>query len=391
MVSVPRRCAGDGGWRRAERSISSTRWGAMTPARAARRTRRAMTTPPARATRCRENRRQAIPKAVRPAPSRAPTRAGARETSVIADPGVEVDVGDVHQEVRDDDHEGDDHDDALGDGVVASQGRVHEQLPHPGPAEHRLGGGRAGQNPRDRHPQDGHEGDEGVAHRVAPDDHAGREALGMGGPDVVLADHFQDAAAGVTGEAGHEDQPQGQGREGKVAQAVEDHGKARRDSRRVDPPGGINTPGVPPGLPMVLDRLSYLPLPALALGLVFMASFARYTRSSVLEVIRQDYIRTAHAKGLPPRVVVRRHAVRNALIPLVTVLGVAVPGVLAGTPLTETVFSWPGVGKLLVDSTLGGDYAVAQGIIMVIALMVIVANLLVDVAYVYLDPRIRYD
>jgi peptide/nickel transport system permease protein len=157
------------------------------------------------------------------------------------------------------------------------------------------------------------------------------------------------------------------------------------------PPGGINTPGVPPGLPMVLDRLSYLPLPALALGLVFMASFARYTRSSVLEVIRQDYIRTAHAKGLPPRVVVRRHAVRNALIPLVTVLGVAVPGVLAGTPLTETVFSWPGVGKLLVDSTLGGDYAVAQGIIMVIALMVIVANLLVDVAYVYLDPRIRYD
>src|SRR5579884_3419932 len=97
----------------------------MTPARAARRTRRAMTTPPARATRCRENRRQAIPKAVRPAPSRAPTRAGARETSVIADPGVEVDVGDVHQEVRDDDHEGDDHDDALGDGVVASQGQLN--------------------------------------------------------------------------------------------------------------------------------------------------------------------------------------------------------------------------------------------------------------------------
>ena len=157
------------------------------------------------------------------------------------------------------------------------------------------------------------------------------------------------------------------------------------------PPGGINSPGVAPGFPMLLDRLKYLPLPTLALGLVFMASFTRYTRSSMLEVVRQDYVRTARAKGLPQRIVVRRHALRNALIPLVTVLGVAIPGVLAGAPLTETVFSWPGVGKLLVDSTLGADYAVAQGIIMVISVMVIAANLLVDVAYVYLDPRIRYD
>jgi peptide/nickel transport system permease protein len=157
------------------------------------------------------------------------------------------------------------------------------------------------------------------------------------------------------------------------------------------PPGGINSPGVAPGLPMLADRLKYLPLPTLALGLVFMASFTRYTRSSMLEVIRQDYIRTARAKGLPQRVVVRRHALRNALIPLVTIFGLAVPGLLAGAPLTETVFSWPGVGKLLVDSTLGADYAVAQGIIMFIALTVVVANLLVDVAYVLLDPRIRYD
>ncbi len=157
------------------------------------------------------------------------------------------------------------------------------------------------------------------------------------------------------------------------------------------PPGGINSPGVAPGLPMLMDRLKYLPLPTLALGLLFMASFTRYTRSSMLEVIRQDYVRTAHAKGLPGREVIRRHAFRNALIPIVTVIGVAVPQVLAGAPLTETVFSWPGVGKLLVDSTLGGDFAVAQGVIMFISLMVIVANLLVDVAYVYLDPRIRYD
>ena len=157
------------------------------------------------------------------------------------------------------------------------------------------------------------------------------------------------------------------------------------------PPGGINSPGVPPGLPMLLDRLQYLPLPTLALGLVFMASFTRYTRSSMLEVVRQDFVRTARAKGLPGRVVIRRHALRNALIPLVTVLGVAIPGVLAGAPLTETVFSWPGVGKLLVDSTLGGDYAVAQGIIMFIAIMVILSNLLVDLVYGILDPRIRYD
>jgi peptide/nickel transport system permease protein len=157
------------------------------------------------------------------------------------------------------------------------------------------------------------------------------------------------------------------------------------------PPGGINSPGVPPGFPTLIDRLQYLPLPTLALGLVFMASFTRYTRSSMLEVVRQDFVRTARAKGLPGGVVIRRHALRNALIPLVTVLGVAIPGVLAGAPLTETVFSWPGVGKLLVDSTLGGDYAVAQGIIMFISIMVIVANLLVDIAYGVLDPRIRYD
>lgn len=157
------------------------------------------------------------------------------------------------------------------------------------------------------------------------------------------------------------------------------------------PPGGINSPGVAPGFPMLIDRLRYLPMPTLALGLVFMASFTRYTRSSMLEVVRQDFVRTARAKGLPGRVVIRRHALRNALIPLVTVLGVAIPGVLAGAPLTETVFSWPGVGKLLVDSTLGGDYAVAQGIIMFISVMVIGANLLVDIAYGVLDPRIRYD
>jgi ABC-type dipeptide/oligopeptide/nickel transport system permease component len=141
---------------------------------------------------------------------------------------------------------------------------------------------------------------------------------------------------------------------------------------------------------MLVDRLPYLPLPTLTLGLVFMAGFTRYTRSSMLEVVRQDFVRTAEAKGLPPSVVVRRHALRNALIPIVTVLGLALPGVLAGAPLTETVFSWPGVGKLLVDSTLGGDYAVAQGVILMIAVMVIVANLLVDVAYAVLDPRIRY-
>lgn len=157
------------------------------------------------------------------------------------------------------------------------------------------------------------------------------------------------------------------------------------------PAGGFSTPGVAEGLPRYLDRLRYLILPTVVLSLLFMASYTRYTRSSMLEVIRQDYVRTARAKGLSEMTVINKHALRNALIPLATIVALSVPALFAGAPLTETVFGWPGVGRLLVDSVLGADFAVAQGIIMFLAGLVIIFNLLADISYALLDPRIRYD
>lgn len=157
------------------------------------------------------------------------------------------------------------------------------------------------------------------------------------------------------------------------------------------PAGGFSTPGVGEGLPRILDRLRYMFLPTIVLSLLFMAGYTRYTRSSMLEVIRQDYVRTARAKGLPEPTVINRHALRNAMIPLATIVALSIPFLFAGAPLTETVFGWPGVGRLLVESVLGGDFAVAQGIIMFLAGLVIIFNLLADIAYAFLDPRIRYD
>lgn len=157
------------------------------------------------------------------------------------------------------------------------------------------------------------------------------------------------------------------------------------------PPGGINTPGVAAGLPFYLDRLRYLILPSIALALLSMASYTRYTRSSMLEVIRQDYVRTARAKGLGERVVINKHALRNALIPLVTIVALSVAGLFAGAPITETVFAWPGIGRLLVDSVIGGDYVAAQAVLMFLAVLVLIFNLVADIGYALLDPRIRYD
>lgn len=157
------------------------------------------------------------------------------------------------------------------------------------------------------------------------------------------------------------------------------------------PAGGFNTPGVEPGLPLLVDRLQYMILPTIVLSLLFMAAYTRYTRSSMLEVVRQDYVRTARSKGLPERAVINKHALRNALIPLATIVALSIPALFAGAPLTETVFGWPGVGRLLVEATLAGDFAVAQGIIMFLAALVIVFNLLADISYALLDPRIRYD
>ncbi len=157
------------------------------------------------------------------------------------------------------------------------------------------------------------------------------------------------------------------------------------------PAGGFSSTGISPGLGVYLDRVRYMILPVIVLSLLFMASYTRYTRSSMLEVVRQDYVRTARAKGLPGPVVINKHALKNAMIPLVTIIALSIPGLFAGAPLTETVFGWPGIGQLFVASVQAADFAVAQGIIMLLAALVVVFNLLADIAYAFLDPRIRYD
>lgn len=157
------------------------------------------------------------------------------------------------------------------------------------------------------------------------------------------------------------------------------------------PPGGISTPGVPGGIAFVVDRLRYMILPSIVLALLSMASYTRYTRSSMLEVIRQDYVRTARSKGLAEGEVINKHALRNALIPLVTIVALSISGLFAGAPITETVFAWPGVGRLLVESVLNGDYVAAQAVLMFLAVLVLIFNLVADIGYAFLDPRIRYD
>ncbi|GAB1400376.1 ABC transporter permease [Aminivibrio sp.] len=143
------------------------------------------------------------------------------------------------------------------------------------------------------------------------------------------------------------------------------------------PSGGMGTP------------LHYI-LPSIVLGTASAGIIARMTRSSMLDVLRQDYITTATAKGLSRRLVVGRHALRNAMIPTVTVVGLQFGQLLAGAVLTETVFSWPGVGRLLVTSILARDYPVVQTSLVLIAAFFVLVNLAVDVLYAVLDPRVRY-
>lgn len=134
----------------------------------------------------------------------------------------------------------------------------------------------------------------------------------------------------------------------------------------------------------------HLVLPALTLGLATTALIARITRSSMLDVLGQDYITTARSKGLVERVVIYKHALKNALIPVVTVMGLQFGTLLGGAVLTETVFSWPGVGRLMVDSILARDYPVVQGAVLVLAVFFVAINLVVDIIYAFLDPRITY-
>jgi len=139
-----------------------------------------------------------------------------------------------------------------------------------------------------------------------------------------------------------------------------------------------------------LDALRHLVLPAIVLGTVPLAVIARMTRSSMLEVLNEDYVRTARAKGLAPRRVIGVHALRNALLPVVTVVGLSISGLMAGAVLTETIFSWPGVGRWLIDSIGRRDYPALQGGVMLISAVVIGVNLLVDLVYGVIDPRIRH-
>ena len=138
------------------------------------------------------------------------------------------------------------------------------------------------------------------------------------------------------------------------------------------------------------SALSHLILPSVALATIPLAVIARMTRSSMLEILNEDYIRTARAKGLAPRRVVGLHALRNALIPVVTVIGLAVGVLLAGAILTETIFAWPGVGKWLVESVRRRDYPVLQGGVLLVAVVVITVNLLVDLTYGLINPRLRH-
>lgn len=168
---------------------------------------------------------------------------------------------------------------------------------------------------------------------------------------------------------------------------------------------GVSVPVFWSGLLLMLLfalRLQWLPasgygswrhllLPAVAVGFSSAAFIARITRASVIETLRTDYVRTAQAKGVGAVKVLLKHALRNALLPVVTVVGLEFGGLLGGAILTETVFAWPGVGRLLVDSITTRDLALVQGAVLFIAIMFIVVNLLVDLSYALLNPRVRYD
>jgi peptide/nickel transport system permease protein len=140
----------------------------------------------------------------------------------------------------------------------------------------------------------------------------------------------------------------------------------------------------------ILDRLWHLVLPVIVLSLLEVAQWSRFLRSSLLEVLRQDYVRTARAKGQKERVVLFQHAFRNAMIPLLTVIALAIPALFGGAIFTETIFNWPGMGQLLIGAVGALDWPVAMGVVIITAALTILANFLADVAYVVVDPRIRY-
>jgi peptide/nickel transport system permease protein len=141
----------------------------------------------------------------------------------------------------------------------------------------------------------------------------------------------------------------------------------------------------------VMDRISHLVLPVVTLSLVLAAGIARYTRGQMLEVIRQDYIRTARAKGLPERTIIVKHALRNSLIPVITLFGLYLPLLFSGAVFVEVIFSWPGMGRIIVDAIFQRDYPLVMATSFIFAAITIIGNLVADVLYAVADPRIRYD
>ncbi len=154
------------------------------------------------------------------------------------------------------------------------------------------------------------------------------------------------------------------------------------------PTSGVRTPMQEPSL---TDHLRHLVLPASALAIEYVAGMMRQTRASMLEAMSQEYVVTARAKGLRERVVIMRHVFRNASLPLITLFGLYLPGLLGGSIIIETIFGWPGMGSLAIDAVQGRDYNMLMAINMVGATMVLVVNLIVDIVYAYVDPRITYD
>lgn len=144
------------------------------------------------------------------------------------------------------------------------------------------------------------------------------------------------------------------------------------------------------GWPAVVDVIEHLIMPAIVLAMPSMACWTRYMRSSLLEVIGQEYVRTARAKGLRERAVILRHVLKNALIPLITLLGLSLPVIVSGAFIIETIFGWPGMGRLGINAIMARDYPLIMGVTMMSSVLVALGNLLADTAYAWVDPRIRY-
>lgn len=156
------------------------------------------------------------------------------------------------------------------------------------------------------------------------------------------------------------------------------------------PVGGMTTTGsATSGFSHILDVINHMILPFIVLTVVQVGSLMRYTRTSMLEVIRQDYIRTARAKGVKESTVIYKHALRNALIPIVTILGLSLPGLFGGAIITETIFAWPGIGKVAFDCLAARDYPFLMAFNMFIALLTLAGSLIADISYALVDPRIR--